>query len=281
MFFPPVSPTQVPELAPVQKVLSCDFFWAALSQYRASKFTGSLSVRLRTGRTWSLYLHAGDVIWIDDDLHPHRRWFRHWQRHCPKTKMPSLAPHSSAALSWSYQCLVLSLLDRSLELPQVLALINGIATDALFDLTQAIAIALLDTTESEPVLIHAHPNIRPSNTGKLPKVATLAIDALWQRTQNTWKQWVEAGLTQCPLYLAPQIVDPVTLKQHFPAPVYAHILYWLDGERTLRDLAGELEISPLNLMHSLKPYLHAGVIRLHLVADWGLPPQSAELLAAS
>lgn len=258
-----------------------------LINFEQHQFTGRLDITIAPKQTWSLYLALGRLAWAAGGLHPLRRWRR--QLLC--TQLASRAAQvkirqGDCCECWDYQILTLLAKRQLANNETVMAMIEGVVTEVLFEILQAIQLTALGAAveqspphpeiQTEWLRITPRLGVRPStaDTGILPRTWTLEIDSALTQTQTLWGQWAQAGLALCSPNLAPVIKNHQQLQATLPPKGYQQLAELINGKRTLRDLAVLLKKDLLILTRSLLPYVRQHAMGLSEVPDLSAPPLS-------
>ncbi|TVQ54850.1 MAG: response regulator [Spirulina sp. DLM2.Bin59] len=259
-----------------------------LINFERHQFTGRLDIAIAPKQTWSLYLALGRLAWAAGGLHPRRRWRR--QLLC--NQLASTAAQAKIRQSdrfecWDYQILTLLAKRQLANNEVVMAMIEGIVTEVLFEILQAIQLTALGAAveqspphpepQGEWLRITPRLGVRPStaDTAILPRTWTLEVDGALTQTQTLWGQWAQAGLALCSPNLAPVIKNPQQLQATLPPKSYEQLTGLINGKRTLRDLAVLLKKDLLMMTRSLLPYVRQQSMALSEVPDLGSAPTPA------
>lgn len=260
-----------------------------LINFERHQFTGRLDITIAPKQTWSLYLALGRLAWAAGGLHPLRRWRR--QLLCNQltsTTTEVKIRQGDRFECWDYQILTLLAKRQLADNETVMAMIEGVVTEVLFEILQAIQLTALGAAveqspphpeveiETEWLRITPRLGVRPStaDTGILPRTWTLEIDGALTQTQTRWGQWAQAGLALCSPNLAPVIKNHNQLQATLPPKGYQQLAGLINGKRTLRDLAVLLKKDLVTMTRSLLPYVRQHAVGLSEVPDLGTSPAS-------
>lgn len=246
-----------------------------LKQFNQKQFTGRLDIQIATGQKWSLYFSFGHLIWASGSVHPTRRLRRQINKNTPKVSIKNIYPRDSDNFEcWDYHILTILAHRKVINTDAILAIMQGIITEVLFDLIQHIEITSVTQQLASPDLAQPSPpepatiehlnfklepklGIRPSSsdTGILPRVWTWDVEPALSTTQKIWEQWSGLGLALRSPNLALVIIKPEALKAETSPSVYQNLATLINGKRSLRDLAVLLKQDLAVMTRSLVPYI--------------------------
>jgi two-component system, chemotaxis family, response regulator PixG len=242
-----------------------------LSYLSWGEFTGSVRVTNTTGRAWEILLYQGRIVWCVDRLQPNRFWQRHLRKATGKSSMTidlmwqaanEVNPTAFAISSdscWQYQGAIALLELGKIHQKQLSKILSNSAKEVLFDLIQA---SYLDRPilQSEPEIFLDRPPIL-LDTEKVIEAATAE-----------WEEWQQHKLADLSPLLAPKIEHPVQLYRQTTPVVYQNLARAIDGERTLREIALELDQDLMLLSRSLLRYISIGIIQTVELPDIEIEP---------
>jgi chemotaxis family two-component system response regulator PixG len=227
------------------------------------EFTGLLIVQT-SDRLWKILFYRGKIVWAIDGNNPNRFWQRLLFIYNKKFKLADLprekinSPLVNLAIDhevWQYVSLI-NLLDqgklKEKELKNIITL--GIE-EVLFDIFQAnhldqLAFRSIQETFNKEPLIQV-------NVAEI--LATVA---------NGWGVWSQNSLVSVSPNQAPVINHPVKLYSQTSPIIYQKLITAINGTRTLREIAMEMNQDLLLLTRSLMPYINTGVIDLVYLPDF-------------
>jgi len=235
-------------------------FFTTLQQL---KFNGQLLLKDAHNRQWVFYLNRGDIAYATGGSTPVRRWARNLATY--SSQLPPYLPNLQKELSsieaaifttcWEYETLCLWIKQQKITLDQATKIIKAITIEVLFDIAQAgdvtYQIKQDNSLSSELILIDSQQ----------------AIAA----TQKLWQAWQNAKLINYSPNNVPIIKQPEQLQARTSPQVYQTLTRILNGQRTLRELAGQMKRDILSVTCSLLPYIQAGLVELVAVADFPAP----------
>jgi two-component system, chemotaxis family, response regulator PixG len=235
------------------------------------EFTGSASITTPNSRSWNLLFYQGRLVWGVDRQQPNRFWQRHlhlatedksmtidlmWQT-ANEVNPTAFALNSDSC--WQYQGAIALWEIGKLSQRQLSRMLSASSQEVIFDILQA--------SHHEKLIIQTEPEIfldRPPILLNTEKVINAA--------QTDWEEWVQNKLVDISPLLAPKIEHPVQLYRQTTPIVYQNLARAIDGERTLREMAIELNQDLLLLTRSLCRYVPTGIIKLTELGDLEIAP---------
>ncbi|MEC4986836.1 MAG: response regulator, partial [Oscillatoria sp. PMC 1076.18] len=240
---------------------------AHLIPYSENQFTGRLDLRSSTGETWNIYLHYGRIVWADGGSHPTRRWRRQVALHCPKIAANAIGLRQTDKYEcWHYHVLTLLALRQKLSGEQIVAIIQGMTREILFDLLQSSELSANSGAEVT-TKVEAQLSKRPSKQSILPPNCLVEMPKLLAQAERLWEAWIRANLTTSSPNQAPIIEKSDLLLKQTSKAAYKNLVTLVNGKRTLRDLAVFLKQDLLVVSKSLYPYIEQKAIALIEIPD--------------
>ncbi len=226
------------------------------------KFTGKLGVRAKSGSSWNLYFGFGDLIWIGGGPHPNRSSLRNFRRSCKDTDLRSVEiPDAESFECSDYFILTTLLQSKKLNLEQLRAFIVNKITEDLFDiLRQENVEQVLYESNEKSVSFLLEIGLRAS-------IVSIDIEAILKKAQMLWSAWQEQGFSSLSPNAAPRLEQKEKLKQAVSEGAYQNLVTLVDGNRTLYDLAAQMNLGIGRLTASLAPYMRGGYVKLFEVPD--------------
>ncbi|MBC8123916.1 MAG: response regulator [Gemmatimonadaceae bacterium] len=221
------------------------------------RFSGRLDVQATDEQPllWGIYFYMGRILYISGGRHPQRRLRRQFAQHCPQFDVHELTALAAYTLvtgeCWEYQFLC-ALLDKGIVTrEQVVAIVRSTIDETLLDLIQV-----------DGLSFQSHERLLPQ-----VQLTVLSIEPVLQNLQQSWRSWCTTGLHGQALHRTPVIKMPTELHKQVSPAVYQSLKTWMDGQRTLRDIATQMRQDITTLSCSLVPYLQQGLIELVPVPD--------------
>jgi two-component system, chemotaxis family, response regulator PixG len=240
------------------------------------QFTGRLDLEIQdfAGLQWNFFFYQGGLIGGSSTVHPVRRWCRQVAQYCPHLAIESRPPrgHRQSQAPYSSQYVDQNTLRRltqqgKVSQEQIAAVVAGNLREIVFDLIQ-LGKQHGNRLKTQLVYGHLPPGIAATATGVIP------VEHIWHQALQSWMDWNQAGLASWSPNWSPVIWDTQELRQQTSLLVYHNLTTWINGDRTLRDLAVKLKQPLVALTQSLLPYIHKGIIGLIEVRDWQRDPGS-------
>ena len=230
------------------------------SSLQSSQVSGKLTfINPIKGTHWHFYLYLGGLIYATGGVHPIRRWQRNLIANLPQipfqlSNLQEELGDRDVDLSdniWEYEQLVHWVEQQTITPQQAKNAILFVMEEILFDLTQARQV--ICRLDRDNLL---QPQTEPIEPAELIEL-----------TQPTWNSWTDADIADRSANLAPIILQPQELEKKTSISAYRSLCKLLNGNRTLRDLAVQLRMSPLQAISSLLPYIQSGIFGLVEIPD--------------
>jgi len=237
-------------------------FSEKLLNLQKRQFSGCLIVKNNTKLEWKIYLCLGRIIWVEGGEHPNRSWRRKLLKYSKKP-LPNYKKIKNK-LSWDsvkYQVLGIYLEEELITRESAINLIEKQTRYRLFDLLHFEIKGELSYTE---VLKTEKKSL--DEMFKKP-VILLNTEQVLVLSQKNLEAWLEKGLVFFSPNLAPKIVKPEILMEKVPLKTYDNLSKYLDGKKSLRDLASFMEQDVLKLTVNLIPYVQEGILEFTSVED--------------
>lgn len=245
-------------------VSSSSNLWKNLETCTNNQFTGHLQIAAANGETWSLHFFLGRAIGDSGGVHQVRRWRRQISRYCHHLEKDSENLFSANDLqSGNFRHVERLVKSQQITREQAFAVIQGSMLEVLFDI---IRLEELNNLGQGNVLDYTPHAVMSPATSNTPLVL-LKLEYLWREVAQTWNAWSTQGLAERSPNLAPRINLPEELQKTVSAQAYRKLVYTLNGERTLRDVAVKVEQDLLLLTRSLISYCRKGIIILTEIGD--------------
>ncbi|MBC7882154.1 MAG: response regulator [Anaerolineae bacterium] len=229
------------------------------------RFSGRLDIQAtNSSRPWSVFFCLGRIFYTTGGTQGLRRWHRQFSQHCPTLEPAKLKPIISQLVStsecWEYQLLLLLIEREAITGDQAFAFIRSMIDEVMLDIAQGGKLACR---------LHRSSILEPS-------LLVISTEQVLQNLHRSLQLWRATGLQGHGLNMAPVIRKPESLQQRLPELIYRTMATWLDGKRTLRDLAVSMKQNVFSLTRSLSPYIKEGIIELVEVLDLpaSAPPKS-------
>lgn len=239
-----------------------------LTVQEKTRFTGKLIIKTTSGVEWNLHFCVGRLVWATGGNHVVRRLYRHLSQTSPKitVKMLALREKQGFKYGWDYQAIDTLVLRKQITHEQAPNLITQIVDEVLFDLLQCESRDWL-TYHYEPI------ELQDSEMGFF---ILLNINITLKRLWLKWKKWKESTLGNVLLQSAPVLHEPETLKLKIRPPVYQMLIKFINGKRTLREVAALMKKDEIQLVRWLSPLIRTGYVRLCELPDLPRPESESK-----
>jgi two-component system, chemotaxis family, response regulator PixG len=222
-----------------------------------SRFSGCLTIRnceddtigLVNNQTWQLFFYQGNVIGDSDGIHPIKRW-----QHClhPEiSKFPreidSILHEISRYDTRSERLMQLLLAKSILNYQNVQDFMSNSILEMLFDIYQQEIWAGANDHNIDVKLTY-----QTMVADDLPAPAVIIqTRSLLKKLTVIWQDWQTKKLMWYSPQLSPYLSDRLQLQQNLSSDAYLEIIQLIDGQKTLRDIAIELNQDLASLTTSL------------------------------
>ncbi|MGK7884390.1 MAG: response regulator [Crocosphaera sp.] len=258
----PASPICFPKFATTQQA-------ALFQKLKNNQFSGKVFCQTAQGKQSNIYWYLGRIIYVTGGTHSLRRWIRTVLQNCPKLKAMGLQSLSlekdisvsirqNHPISWDYDLLCSWLKQQKIDRTQLSDIIASLVTEVLFDLMQ-----------SSQVSCHFYPDKKFSYPPVLLDPQQSIVT-----TWKYWQNWHRSTLGNHSPNEVPVIKNLERLKKRSSPKTYQFLTQYIDGKRSLRDLAVYMDQDLLRLTSSLVLYVQLGLIDLKKIEDL---PQSFTL----
>ncbi len=233
-----------------------------LSQRRS---TGELVVTHKEAPfpQWRLYFYFGRLVYAEGDKHSVRRWMRAFQIHCPECIQSGwLSKVSTDRELWGADILEQAVQQNQITTTQAKAVIQTIVQEVVFGF---IGLVRLDS-EWNP------------NKAVPQQAAFLSISQVIHESQLLREQWRTSGFDQLQALvpnfspeMVPVITDPKRLAMVVPAEVSVKLIKLMQGQRTFWDVAVRMKRPLPDVLKSILPLIHQGLITFKDLPDLNNP----------
>lgn len=203
-----------------------------------NRFTGSFMLEGGTNIKWKFYFRLGRLIWASGGHDPQERWQRNLAVLCPQIT-PEQLEEISKYLGTDRGYTILSHLHKQgnpTEKKQLAKLIVTVLSEVFFDIVQ------YESIENKTI------SYKTIDDDKLDNLIILVdLEKVYQKTQKTWQDWVEADLS----YYSPNLFAIIQQSEKYPQEITrklpCNLISSIDGTYTLKALAaiGKQEIIDL------------------------------------
>jgi two-component system, chemotaxis family, response regulator PixG len=212
---------------------------------------------------WRLYFYFGRLVYADSDKHSVRRWMRAFQIHCPECIQSGwLSKVSTDKELWGADILEQAVQQNQITTTQAKAVIQTIVQEVVFSF---IGLARLDNDWNVNKQVPQH-------------AAFLSISQVIHEAQQLRDQWRSSGFDQLqnlvPNFspeMVPVITDPKKLSAVVPPEVSVKLIKLMQGQRTFWDVAVRMKRPLPDVLRSILPLIHQGLIAFKEIPDVNNP----------
>ena len=234
------------------------------------EFSGKIEIQSSAKFIWKFYFYLGRLVGCDGGHHGNRTLKRHLLNHCTVKQLEKITikidkTHLKSLECQTYHLLVGLCQQNIITREQAIKIIQGQMRDILFDLLQQENFGTMHykvDAKFDNSLLHF--NIQDALT-------LINVEHIVKQSYQDWTSWVKAGLEFWSPNFAPRIRKKESLKTMISPMVYQNFTYFINGRRTLRDLAWKMNKDMLLMTTSLAPYIRQGILNLVEVPDIILP----------
>ncbi len=229
-----------------------------------NQFSGQVVFQDLHQTKWTFFFDLGKVIYATGGRHPVRRWRRNLVCHLPQIaqqlsteiKRINLETETEIWLSWDYHLLSLWLKQQKITTNQVVANINALVGEVLFELAQAPEVSC---QLQEKAVLSWQP------------LARIDIEVQILNAGKAWSKWQELGLQTLSPNAAPWIIDLEKLQANTTETTFLALNRLIDGKRSIRDLAVKKQSHILTFMRSLNSFIDMEAIGFKEISDLPYP----------
>jgi two-component system, chemotaxis family, response regulator PixG len=212
---------------------------------------------------WRLYFYFGRLVYADSDKHSVRRWMRAFQLQCPECVQSGwLTKVTTDRELWGADVLEQAVQQNQITITQAKAVIQTIVQEVVFSF---IGLNRLDSEWN-------------SNKEVPQQAAFLSISQVIHESQQLREQWRASGFEQLqslvPNFspeMVPTITDAKKLAMVVPADVSVKLLKLMQGQRTFWDVAMRMKRPLPDVLRSILPLIHQGLIAFQDIPDLNNP----------
>ena len=230
-----------------------------------SRFTGRLDVKSMNSPAWKIYLCLGRIIWADGGEHPNRFSINYLRKISSQDNFnKKIITSANKFECWNYRLLKILLDREQIQLEQFEKSVKRQIINIFFEILQS------ESTQELTYSVRKTSGDYLLTCGfKISLTSLTVLDAEKQlsKSQKQWQKWCNAGLEKISPNLAPKLSEIERLKKTVSPSVYNELIKLIDGQKTLRDLAVQLDTKVRKLAVSLLPYIKDGLIELNRVDD--------------
>jgi two-component system, chemotaxis family, response regulator PixG len=227
-----------------------------LKNIKAQAFSGNLTVKIETNLSWIFAFRSGRLGWVKGGVDPVECWQRNLalaRLNIPSNKLAEINNPQDKALDSELlaDLLVKELIDRE----KSAILVGRIATECLFDIIQF-------SQHSGNRLTYQLTQTGAANSELSLGLQLLEIEPILTKSIQAWQEWSNAGLAVYAPSLFPIVSNANEIAQSSHGAELYSTVVTIDGNRSIRSLAGKNQQSPLEFTSKLVPLLKSGFIKL-------------------
>ncbi|MBE9029284.1 response regulator [filamentous cyanobacterium LEGE 11480] len=212
---------------------------------------------------WRLYFYFGRLVYAESDKHSVRRWMRAFQIQCPECIQSGwLSKVSTDRELWGADILEQAVQQNQITTTQAKAVIQTIVKEVVFSF---IGLVRLDS-EWNP------------NKAVPQQAAFLSISQVLHEAQLLREQWRSSGFDKLQALvpnfspeMVPVVTDPKRLAMVVPAEAAVKLIKLMQGQRTFWDVAVRMRRPLPDVLKSILPLIHQGLITFKDLPDLNNP----------
>ncbi|MEM9091089.1 MAG: response regulator [Cyanobacteria bacterium P01_F01_bin.53] len=208
---------------------------------------------LSTPHEWFICFLLGRIVWVKSRTHTLRRWKRSLCVHSPELfQQINQHPDGIPYQYWHYTALARLVKLKQYPRTQFFNVVESTAAEDLFDILQVGTQLQQQSGQSSGCVLTYEENRRP--LANLP-VLMIEQEHAWRESQQDWKAWERAELTDISPDWAPVITQMEMLRVRTSPQTFQTLTAFINGKNTLRDLAIQFRQSIVPLTKSILPYI--------------------------
>lgn len=223
------------------------------------KFTGKITFTSISFHTWDFYFYFGRVIYATGGENQVRRFFRNIYVHFPQVrsrlinliKNPEVLQKQDLEIGWEYELLRRWIHQKQISAEQFQKFVIAQIEEILFDIFHSLRLSV----ESQPHKFST-------------KILTIvSLETIISTATEQEKAWQEAKLFDRSPNHGLKIIKSQELTEILSPKVLTQMQSKFTGNKSLRDISLQSQLSLLKLTKSLQPYLQIGLIELVAIPD--------------
>ena len=218
------------------------------------------------GDSFSFYFKKGYLLWAIGSNHRFRRLYRLTEQICPEINCQEIKLREQEISElWEYLLINILYKRKLITDSQLKEVIKAIVREVLFDCF--IAQKQIDRVK---VIFETTVNkmgaILKSPLFKEP-IVRLNYHKIERHIESSVANWQNIDLTNYSPNYAPAIENIEKLKKAVDAEKYQQLFIFINGQKTLRDLASATVKKPIEIANTLLPHIKSKAIVLQEVPD--------------
>lgn len=216
--------------------------------------------------SWSFYFKQGNLIWASSNIHRFRRIYRITKQISPEIScQDTRLREQEISELWEYLLIGVLYKRQQISIIQVREIIQEVITEILFDCLLAV-----DRINQIKVIFETKGNsmgaILRSTLFKQP-IAQIDYKKAIAHLESYAVDWQATNLAKYSPNYAPVIKDISNLKKVVDSDTYQQLFIYINGKKTVRDLAIASQFDLITIAILLAPHVKSKVIAMQQVQD--------------
>ena len=216
--------------------------------------------------SFSFYFKKGNLVWASSSIHRFRRLYRLTNQFCPEVNCQKVKLREQEISElWEYLSLNVLYKRNQITIIQVKEIVKAIIKEVLFDCFiargQINQVKVIFQTKGNQM-----GSILNSSLFEQP-IAQINYKKIIDRLQSSISNWQQINTVDYSPNFAPVIKDIDKLKKAVNPDDYQQLFIFIDGKKTLRDLACITQQDVLKVTSLLLPHIKNKAIALQQVPD--------------
>lgn len=227
-----------------------------LKNIKSQAFSGNLTVKIEKNLSWVFAFRTGRLGWVKGGVDPIECWQRNLalaRLNIPSHKLAEINNPQDKSVDSDLlaDLLIKELIDRE----KSAIVVARMATECLFDIIQF-------SQHSGNRLAYQLTQTGAANNELSLGLPLLEIEPILTKSIQTWQEWSNAGLAVYAPSLFPIVSNSSEIAQSLHGAELYSTLVTIDGNRSIRSLAGKNQQSPIEFTSKLLPLFQSGFIKL-------------------
>lgn len=223
-------------------------------------------VTTTANNSWSFYFKQGCLVWASSSVHRFRRLYRLTDKICPEINCLDIRLREQEISElWEYLLIGVLYKRKQICIVQATEIIREIIKEVLFDcLIAGGSIAqvkvIFETKANSMGAILRSPLFQQP-------IAQIDYKKIINRLETYVVDWQAVELEDCNPNFAPVIKDIDKLKKAVKPEAYQQLFIFINGKKTIRDLAFASQQDLITTARSLAPHVQSKAISMQKVED--------------
>ncbi|MCC0177958.1 response regulator [Waterburya agarophytonicola K14] len=218
------------------------------------------------GDSWSFYFKKGNLIWASSSIHRFRRLYRLTNQICPQVNCQEVKLREQEISElWEYLLISVLYKRKQIDIIQVKEVIQAIIKEVLFDCfiaeREIDKVKVFFKTKGNKMGAILNSSLFQQPITKINYIKTV------ERIESFVSDWNQTILAHSSPNLAPVIKHIDKLKKTVDGDIYQQLFVFINGKKTLRDLAIETKKDLITVANLLIPQIKSKAIALQRVPD--------------